>query len=76
MISYSVPAEVRPQHCLLCLLSGPGANALPKRVKDGAATKRCIRCWRENTMWLHSKVFPHWTLMLISLELLRQFVDF
>lgn len=56
MISYSVPAEVRPQHCLLCLLSGPGAKALPKRVKDGAATRRCIRCRRENTMWLHSSV--------------------
>lgn len=31
MISYSVPAHIRPWYCLLCLLYGPGAKAVPEK---------------------------------------------
>lgn len=40
MIAYSVPKQVRPRYCLLCLLSGSCANALPKRVHKGVRAKR------------------------------------
>lgn len=34
-------------------------------IKDGTTKKKYIGYVRENTIWLHSKVFAQWTLTLI-----------
>ena len=59
MMSYSIPAQVRPQYCLLGSLYGPVLKlSLKEVVKGGIAKKRYIGYLRENTIWCFSRVFP------------------
>lgn len=45
-------------------------------MKGRTIRKRYIGYLREDTIWMLREVFPHWTFTLISLELLRYFIDF